>query len=126
MRPREPTVIKYSGLIGANNHNWKGGISINHGYRYIRKPDYPFPDARGYVAEHRLVFEEYYKCCLLPWTHVHHINEDKLDNRIENLKPVTVSQHNKVHHIGTKHSQETKKKMSLSRQKIWDRLKAIQ
>jgi len=28
---------------------------------------------------------------------VHHINEDKLDNRIENLKIVSRSEHNKIH-----------------------------
>lgn len=54
---------------------------------------------KGVVPEHRRVYEEYYLCSLLPWVQIHHINGDKRDNRIENLKPLNRSQHKKFHII---------------------------
>jgi HNH endonuclease len=62
----------------------KGWID-DKGYRRIFKPNHHFANYDGSVREHRLVLEEHYKFCLLPWASVHHINKDRLDNRIENL-----------------------------------------
>lgn len=49
--------------------------------------------------QHDLIFEEDYKCCLLKWGIVHHKNEVKDDNRIENLQGMTNSQHISHHHL---------------------------
>ena len=35
--------------------------------------------------------------------HVHHINENKLDNRIENLMLLTASEHKRLHCLKNKH-----------------------
>lgn len=71
--------------------NWKGGIIVDiHGYKWIRLNG-------KYYRQHRLIYEEYHKCCLLPWILIHHINEDRSDNSIENLMPVTKGQHNVIH-----------------------------
>ena len=43
---------------------------------------------------------------------VHHINGDKLDNRIDNLQPMSRSDHNRLHMEGFKHSEENKRKIS--------------
>lgn len=52
--------------------------------------------------------------------HVHHLNGNKFDNRLENLVYLTPSEHNKLHHIGKAHSLEACIKMSDSRKgKIW-------
>lgn len=70
-----------------HGYNWKGGrIDDGHGYILIYKPDYYMASARGYVREHRFVYEEYFKCCVLNWVDVHHLNHIKTDNRIENLQ----------------------------------------
>ena len=84
---------------GALNPAWKGGkIIVNRGYKKIKKPDHPFCDANGYVLEHRLIYEEYYKCCLLPWIVIHHICKNTGNNNIENLQPLNKSQHHFIHH----------------------------
>ena len=52
------------------------------GYRRIRMKDHRLADNQGYVRIHRLIWEEYHKACLLPWSDVHHINKIITDNRI--------------------------------------------
>ena len=83
---------------------WNDGISIDsYGYVKIWNPDHHFVDSKGYVKEHRLVYEEFYKCTLLPWALVHHINGNKQDNRIENLEVMNRSNHTRTHNpIGYK------------------------
>ena len=76
--------------------NYKGGITINRGYKYIFKPDHHYTH-NGYVSEHRLVWEEYNKTSLLKWADVHHINENKMDNRIDNLQAMMKSKHTQLH-----------------------------
>lgn len=65
-------------------------------YIYVRQPDCPFSDQRGWVAEHRYVM---WKAGFLTDQdhHVHHKNGDKRDNRVENLEVLTASEH-AAHH----------------------------
>lgn len=88
-----PTGI-YPHPTGNKSSHWKGGRHDDgYGYILICKPDHPFSDSRGYVREHRLVYEEYYKCIILPWVDVHHINNNRQDNRVENLQLLPHSIH---------------------------------
>jgi hypothetical protein len=51
---------------------------------------------------HRLVMEKHLKRKLLATEIVHHINENQLDNRIENLEVMTRAEHIRLHHCGKK------------------------
>lgn len=64
---------------------WKGGKTIAKGYVLIRKVSHPCADAQGYVPEHRLVMESILGRYLAKSEVVHHINENRADNRRENL-----------------------------------------
>ena len=84
---------------GKHHYNWKGG-RIKHcsGYIWAYKPDHHFADVRGYVLEHRLVWEEHHNAILLRWSNVHHINHKRDDNRIENLEGMMASKHHSTYH----------------------------
>ena len=72
--------------FGKGNTNWKGGKTINtQGYIEIRVDN-------QYVKEHRYVYEKHYNIKLTSKQNIHHINGDKLDNRIENLELWDTSQ----------------------------------
>ena len=66
---------------------WKGGTKTSNGYKYI-KVNFDHPnktESDGYVMEHRLVIENELGRFLEKKEQVHHINENKTDNRLENL-----------------------------------------
>ncbi len=73
--------------VGSNNGNWHGGkTTTNRGYKKVLKKGHPRGDRDGYVLEHILVMEKHLGRYLDRKEVVHHINHNKLDNRIENLK----------------------------------------
>ena len=67
------------------------------GYRALYYPDYPSSNLDGYVMEHVYIMEQHIGRQLKDDECVHHINEDKSDNRIENLKLMTKSEHMSYH-----------------------------
>ncbi len=66
--------------------NWKGGKVLSNGYIMIYKPEHPKASPQGYILEHRLKMEEKMGRYLQNEEVVHHINGDRRDNRIFNLK----------------------------------------
>lgn len=85
-------------ITGEKNPSWIGGQFVD-GDGYVRKLAHGHhrADKKGYVYEHILVAEAAYGFPITTDYHVHHINENKTDNRIENLEVLTVSEHHKRH-----------------------------
>jgi hypothetical protein len=82
-----------------NNGQWNGGRTINdHGYVEIRRVGHRRAHKPGYyVGEHIMVMERHLNACLCDWTIIHHKNEIKTDNRIENLQMMTAEEHTAYH-----------------------------
>jgi hypothetical protein len=104
------------GLKGELNSSFKGEKIIRRNNNLldilVYMPDHPRSDKSGRVAEHRLLVEQNYKLfnnkyfenindriVLKKSSQVHHINFDHTDNRIENLMPVTKSEHTAIHNL---------------------------
>ena len=68
----------------------------------------------------RLVYEEYHKTKLSSDIHIHHIDGDKTNDTIENLEPLSKSEHQSYHMIGEKNpnynkNYELNEKLNLSK-----------
>lgn len=68
----------------------KGRGSISRGYRMLSIDSRP-------ISEHRYVMEQQLGRRLLTTEHVHHINHDRLDNRLENLELLSSRTHHNQH-----------------------------
>ena len=72
---------------GNKNSQYKDKTIDKDGYILFYNPEHPLScgSNKNYVREHRLVMEKHLGRYLTPKEVVHHINENKQDNRIENL-----------------------------------------
>lgn len=76
----------------------KGWYKEN-GYIMRKVNNHPKQNKRGYVAEHRLVYERYLGRFLDSKEVIHHINGNREDNRLENLQlSIENSEHIKEYH----------------------------
>lgn len=108
---REDVSWALKSITGENNPNYGGGKYVDDkGYVRILDQTHPF-NIKGYVYEHRAVFEKYLKRHVQPWETIHHINEIKSDNRLNNLFLCTHSEHSALHREGRKPTAEHREKM---------------
>jgi len=80
----------------------------SNGYRLMLVPKHPRANNHGYVPEQTLVMENYLGRYLTNDEEVHHLNEIKTDNRVENLQLVTHSEHTRIYNPRKKWSTERK------------------
>lgn len=70
---------------GKNSWKWKGGYYIQRGYKYIYAKNNPNAKKDGYIREHRLIMEQKLGRNLKQKEVIHHIDKNRLNNKINNL-----------------------------------------
>ncbi len=68
---------------------------IQQGYVVIYDPQNPMSNSKGYVAEHRKIMSEFLGRTLASGEGVEHVNRNRSDNRLENLRVVKRSSGNR-------------------------------
>ncbi len=129
---QETTIRKGHNLTYVNGHNSKGvkrgpGRFISDGYVFL------LVGPNKYRAEHRIVIEAHIGRSLSKDEAVHHINQDRSDNRLENLEVLSRSEHGKRHgrppgssQKSYTHTDEQKAKQSERMKDWWADRKAAQ
>lgn len=85
------------GKMGKYHHNYKGLIQDGKGYFQRLRPDWCTEEGK-YIFEHRLVMMQALGLTQLPQEFdVHHIDQDKSNNLLENLALVSKTAHQRIH-----------------------------
>jgi hypothetical protein len=83
---------------GSKNPSWKGGRNKTiSGYVRLRID-------KQYKLEHRYIMEQHLGRKLLSTEHVHHLNGNKADNKLENLQLIDPKAHGEAHALQRWHN----------------------
>lgn len=94
----------WPGSTGKNHPCWKGGTLIDRdGYVQTWAPSHPWP-RKGYLREHIRIMELQIGRRILPDECVHHVDHDRQNNRLENLRLMKRAEHSKQHRGKDAHS----------------------
>jgi hypothetical protein len=93
-RPKEGGI--YCSYLCRGVDSRKDRIDRN-GYWYVSNPTHPGANRQGHVPEHHLVVEQETGALIQNGFVVHHIDEDKKNNDIDNLQVMTKSEHRALH-----------------------------
>jgi hypothetical protein len=85
-----------------------------YGYIRIKKPEHPH-SVQGWILEHRYVMEQHIGRYLTTQEAVHHINGNRKDNRLENLRLMRFGDHSHLENFGRRRSKEVRLKISKSK-----------
>ncbi len=100
LRPGDAVLINGAKTYnaGSSNWNWNGGRTVDaDGYVLVWVPGH-HRARKNYVYEHIIVAEKMLGREINWPEQVHHINEDRADNRPENLRVLSPGQHHREHH----------------------------
>jgi len=89
------------GKFKEEHHNYKGVVGDSKGYLMELKPDW-YVGRRGskHVFQHHLVYCKANDLTCIPAGYcVHHCNEDKTDNSLDNLVLMTLAEHTTFHQM---------------------------
>lgn len=86
------------GLSGNRHPAWKGGQRIDRdGYIRTYAPDHPWPRRSGYVLEHVRIMELHIGRRIRPGEVVHHKDDNRRNNALENLELMGGGTHSRLH-----------------------------
>ena len=100
--PRKDRPKRFCDKTCANRYTARNRKSTKYrrlttrGYIEVWKPDHPMAQKSGYLMEHRLAMSEHLGRMLDQSEVVHHKNEIKTDNRIENLELLGKVEHDRL------------------------------
>lgn len=107
MKKYSPPQIKINEVTSAEKRG-NGFHYDNNGYKYIKIPNHPNANNKGNVFEHRLIVESMLGRYLENEEEVHHIDGDRLNNRVDNVTSLRSEEHKWWHGVKSRMDWEMK------------------